>query len=224
MASAKAAGSCACRSRRPVTMSPAGTPTRSRIRAKSICPGRVRVPSMSKTTPRRPRGSSKLHRTETAGLSMDRLQSMILSSGGTRFSPTMRAEPRETVLRKTACSTAPAFSSASGASCGCICVHARSMAAVRSPVPVKGPPSIKGTRNNHLRLPASESSSATRWPPSVASGTSSVVMTTVLGPMWCSTSQARVASSRLPMVEPTRSSASNWLGVRIVTCGSTSSL
>mmetsp|Transcript_117572 Transcript_117572/g.262870 ORF Transcript_117572/g.262870 Transcript_117572/m.262870 type:complete len:229 (-) Transcript_117572:343-1029(-) len=225
MADASAASLPAWSSRRKGTMSVSGgTPVRSRIRWKSICSGKVKVPSMSKTTPFNASGSTNWHRNETSGSSMTRLHSMSLSSGGTRFPPIVLAESTETVLLITACNTAPAFSRAAGASSVWNWVHASIMAAVKSPVPVKGPPAMRGSRNNHLRRPTSESIIATNSPSLVASGTSSVVSTIVGGPRLCNLSQAAAASATLPILICVRSSASNWFGVRTDTLGNTSVL
>mmetsp|Transcript_143806 Transcript_143806/g.265225 ORF Transcript_143806/g.265225 Transcript_143806/m.265225 type:complete len:305 (+) Transcript_143806:2-916(+) len=159
IAAANPASSLACFSRRyGTTSTPGGTPVRSRIRDKSSAPGSVSVPSMSNSTPRiSGLGSHELQYASTCGSSISRLLSMRRSSGATRL-PAMRvAELALTVSRITACSTEPTISSAAGASLGYSCVQASSMEAVRSPVPVKGPPSMRGSCRSHFCRPASES-------------------------------------------------------------------
>mmetsp|Transcript_23160 Transcript_23160/g.59508 ORF Transcript_23160/g.59508 Transcript_23160/m.59508 type:complete len:315 (+) Transcript_23160:1128-2072(+) len=234
-ASRSLASSCSCTFLRCDTMSsPFGTPVRSRIRAKSICPGRVRVPSMSNTTPRK--GGSSLpagpgaHRAEQwasgSGDSMTRLLWTSRSSGGTRRPSYIRGglpTSASTVFRSTPCNTAPAFSSASGSSSGCTSDQARIIAAMRSPVPVKGPPVMRGRRSTHFTLcPFWESSMATSV--SLAMG-STVVIATTPGPMVWSWSTASAASRRVvmdPRGRPRSFSTSNWFGVNTWALGRTS--
>mmetsp|Transcript_20657 Transcript_20657/g.57915 ORF Transcript_20657/g.57915 Transcript_20657/m.57915 type:complete len:210 (+) Transcript_20657:468-1097(+) len=175
----------------------------------------------SRTTPRSSSGSTSRHRITTGGSSMACLQSMIFSSGATRFPSITRELFSETVRRRTSCSTAPVFSSAAGASDAWSRVHPRIMAAARSPVPAKEP-SMRGRRSSHFDRCASDSIMATDCPPQVASGISIDVIMMVFGPSLCSASHAAAASARLLILVSARSSASNWFGVSTDTCGSTS--